>query len=203
MRSAKPVQDAEGPRGAAPRNAGPLGAAHRLVSALETACGWGASACLFAIMIIVFADVALRYLLNSPLAWSYDLISLYLMVAVFFLALSVTQRDHHHVRVDILLARCPPRVRHAMELVGNALTAVVMFTIVVQGGAKAWGNWSSQAVVAGAIPWPTWLNAMLVPIGAGLLLVRLLVSMASRAMAIADGSATAVGEATDSTGRKS
>jgi len=180
-----------------PRGTGPLHAAHRIVSALETACGWGASACLFAIMVIVFADVAMRYLLNAPLAWSYDLISLYMMVAVFFLALSVTQRDHHHVRVDILLARCPPRVRHAMEIIGNALTAVVMFAIVVQGGAKAWGNWSSQAVVAGAIPWPTWLNAVLVPLGAGLLLLRLLVSMAARAAAIAGGSATAVGEASE------
>lgn len=188
-----------------PRGMGPLRTAHRFVSTLETWCGWGAGACLFAIMIIVFADVAMRYLLNSPLVWSYDLISLYLMVAIFFLALSVTQRDHHHVRVDILLVRCPPRVRHAMELIGNALTAVVMFAILVQGGAKTWHNWQSDAVVAGAIPWPTWLTAVFVPIGAGLLLLRLLFSLWSLAAAIAGGWATAVGEssdAPDNAGRK-
>ena len=192
------MQAAEVAGSTAPRGQGPLHTAHRLVGALETWCGWGASACLFAIMIIVFTDVAMRYLLNSPLAWSYDLISLYLMVGVFFLALSVTQRDQHHVRVDILLARCRPRVRHAMELIGNALTAVVMFAILVQGGTRAWSNWQSDAVVAGAIPWPTWLTAVFVPIGAGLLLLRLVVSMGSRAVAIARGSATALGEATDS-----
>lgn len=189
------MQDAEGAGGLAPRGVGLLRTAHRIVSVLETWCGWGASACLFAIMIIVFADVAMRYLLNSPLAWSYDLISLYLMVGVFFLALSVTQRDQHHVRVDILAARCPPRARHAMELIGNALTAVVMFAILVRGSAKAWSNWHSDAVVAGAIPWPTWLTAVFVPIGVGLLLLRLLLSMWSRAAAIAGGWATADGEA--------
>jgi TRAP-type C4-dicarboxylate transport system permease small subunit len=150
---------------------------------------------MFAIMVIVFADVAMRYLLNSPLAWSYDLISLYLMVAVFFLALSATQRDGHHVRVDILLVRCRPRVRHAMELLGNALTAVVMFAIVVQGSFKVRDSWQGDAVVAGAIPWPTWATAVFVPIGAGLLLLRLLFSLWSLAAAIADGSEVAVGTA--------
>ena len=32
--------------------------------------------CLFAMMIIVFVDVVMRYLFNSPLGFSYDLISL-------------------------------------------------------------------------------------------------------------------------------
>ncbi|MCW5656843.1 MAG: TRAP transporter small permease [Burkholderiaceae bacterium] len=176
-----------------PRVRPSLHAAHRAVSLMETVCGWVASACLFAIMVTVFADVAMRYLLNAPLTWSYDFVSLYLMVALFFLALSVTLRDGHHVRVDILWTRCRPRIRHAMELICNALTAVVMFAIVVQGGLKTWDSWQADAVVAGAIPWPTWAMAVFVPIGAGLLLLRLLLSLWSLAAAVADGSEAAVG----------
>lgn len=170
-----------------------LKSVHRSLSALETVWGTAASACLFAIMLIVFIDVGLRYFLNSPLGWSYDLVSLYLMVALFFLALSVTQRDNHHVRVDILLRRVTPKARHAMELVSSALTAVVMIAIFYQGSLKFWSNWQSQDVVAGAVPWPTWLIAVFVPVGVGLLVLRLLFSVASLAVAIAARRHTAVG----------
>ncbi|MDP1538119.1 MAG: TRAP transporter small permease [Burkholderiales bacterium] len=145
-------------------------------------------------MIIVFLDVGMRYFLNAPLGWSYDLISLYLMVALFFLALSVTQRDRHHVRVDILLGRVSPRARHAMELTGNLLTALVMFAILYQGSTKVWDSWQTQAVMAGPIPWPTWLTAIFVPIGTALLLLRLFFSVWALAVAIVSRSATAVGE---------
>ena len=40
---------------------------------------------LFVIMIVVFGDVVMRYVFNSPFSWAYDLIALYLMAAVFTL----------------------------------------------------------------------------------------------------------------------
>jgi TRAP-type C4-dicarboxylate transport system permease small subunit len=166
---------------------------HRFISVLENLWAGVASVCLFAIMLIVFFDVGLRYILNSPLGWSYDLISLYLMVALFFLALSVTQRDDHHVRVDIIFRYVSARGRHAMELVGYLLTIVVLLAIVYQGSLKFWGGWLHNEVVAGAVPWPTWLSAMFVPLGMGLLVLRLMFSVCSLAAAIASGSATAIG----------
>lgn len=166
---------------------------HRTISAFERLWAAAASICLFAIMVIVVVDVALRYLFNAPLGWSYDLISLYLMVALFFLALSVTQRDDHHVRVDIVFRHVSPRVRHAMELVSYLLTVVVLVGIVYQGSVKFWISWQNNDVVAGAVPWPTWLGAVLVPLGVGLLVLRLAFSVFSLALAIAKGSATAIG----------
>ena len=40
---------------------------------------------LFAVMMIVAADVFMRYVFNAPFSWAYDLISLYLMAGAFFL----------------------------------------------------------------------------------------------------------------------
>ena len=171
-----------------------LQSCHRVISALESLSGWVASACLFAIMVIVFFDVGMRYFLNSPLTWSYDLVSLYLMVALFFLSLSMTQRDRHHVRVDILLNHVSPPARHAMNLVGDSLSAVVMLIILYQGFLKFRSNWLTDGVVAGAIPWPTWLTAVFVPIGVGLLVLRLVFSACSLATALATRSATAIGD---------
>lgn len=166
---------------------------HRKILAVEKVWAAAASLCLFAIMVIVVVDVALRYFFNAPLGWSYDLISLYLMVALFFLALSVTQRDDHHVRVDIVFRHVSPRTRHSMELIGYLLTVLVLAAMVYQGSVKFWISWQNNDVVAGAVPWPTWLGAVFVPLGVGLLLLRLLVSVFSLALAIAQGSATAFG----------
>ena len=66
-----------------------LQSTHRSISVVESLWAALASVCLFAIMVIVFLDVGLRYIFNSPLGWSYDVISLYLMVALFFLTVSI------------------------------------------------------------------------------------------------------------------
>lgn len=170
-----------------------LESTHRSISGVESLWAALASVGLFAIMLIVFLDVGLRYIFNSPLGWSYDVISLYLMVALFFLSLSATQRDDHHVRVDIIFRYVSPRVRHAMELVGCLLSIVVLVLIVYQGSRKFWGSWLHNEVVAGAVAWPTWISAIFVPLGVGLLVLRLAFSVCSLSAAIASGSATAVG----------
>lgn len=170
-----------------------LNLAHRLILFLESIWMAVASVALFAIMVIVFCDVGLRYFFNSPLAWSYDLISLYLMVALFFLAVSSTQASNHHVRVDIIFRHVPPHARHVMELIGYILTAAAMIGILYQGSIKFWDNLQAGDVVAGAIPWPTWATAIFVPLGVGLLLLRLVFGTFSLATALATRSATAVG----------
>ena len=62
----------------------------RILRVMERVCSGLAAAMLLAIMLIATLDVAMRYFLNSPLGWSYDLISLYLMAGMFFLAMSST-----------------------------------------------------------------------------------------------------------------
>ena len=170
-----------------------LNLTHRLILFLESIWMAVASVALFAVMVIVFCDVGMRYFFNSPLAWSYDLISLYLMVALFFLTLSSTQASNHHVRVDIIFRHVPPHARHVMELIGYILTAVVMIGIVYQGSIKFWGNLQAGDVVAGAIPWPTWATVVFIPLGVGLLLLRLVFGIFSLATALATRSAFAVG----------
>ena len=181
---------------------GPLARADRFIGRLESVGTALASLALFAIMLIVFFDVGRRYIFNSPLGWSYDLISLYLMVAVFFLSLSATQRDNHHVRVDILLRSAPPRLRHVLMLAGYLLTVVVMAGIFYQNLVKFWTSYQANDAVGLVIAWPTWISVVMVPIGVGLLILRLLFEVVSLATAAAAGTADVVGvrEITDDDG---
>jgi TRAP-type C4-dicarboxylate transport system permease small subunit len=145
----------------------------RGLAVLET--GLAALACLAlaAIMLIVVVDVAMRYALSMPLGWSYDLIGLYLLVAVFFLMLPDTLHHHGHVAIDLFTNVLPRRLRHPGLAAGYSAGAVVMALI----GFEAWGRfgaaYAGQDRIAALVPWLTWPAYLIVTVGTALLTVRL------------------------------
>lgn len=158
-----------------------------VLGVLERALTVIAAISLFAIMALVVADVFMRYVLNSPLSFTYDLIGLYLMAGVFFLTLSDTLRVHAHVGVDILLSRASPTGRRLSEIV-TALTGLFVFILISKVGfERAFENYEQHDVLAGAIPWPTWISAALVPFGCGVLVLRLALQLAGNMLSLASG----------------
>ncbi len=133
-----------------------------------------AAASLFGIMLIVVFDVVMRYGLNAPLSWSYELISMYLMVVLFFFALSHTLADDGHICVDILHIRISARSRHFCLAAGYWLSAVLFSIILWISAERTWVSYIQQDVTAGEIAWPMWLSQLCVPVGVGLLLARIL-----------------------------
>jgi TRAP-type C4-dicarboxylate transport system permease small subunit len=144
----------------------------RLLDGIDRAFAAASGVCMFAIMLVVVADVALRYLFNSPLAWSYDVISLYLMVGMFFFGVSDTLRGHGHVAIDLVQKRMSPAGRHAGESIGYALTTIVAAAIAAQAHGRLTESWAADEVMAGAYDWPTWLAMAPVAAGAAMLTVR-------------------------------
>ena len=158
-----------------------------VLSVLERALTVIAAASLFAIMALVVADVFMRYVMNSPLSFTYDLIGLYLMAGVFFLTLSDTLRVHAHVGVDILLSRAPPAGRRMSEIV-TALTGLFVFVLISKVGfERALENYEQHDVLAGAIAWPTWISAALVPFGCGVLVLRLALQLVGNVLSLVSG----------------
>lgn len=161
--------------------------AAEVLGVLERALTVIAAASLFAIMALVVADVFMRYVMNSPLSFTYDLIGLYLLAGVFFLTLSDTLRVHAHVGVDVLLSRAPPAGRRLSEIV-TALTGLFVFTLICKVGfERALENYEQHDVLAGAIPWPTWISAALVPFGCGVLVLRLALQLVGNVISLASG----------------
>jgi TRAP-type C4-dicarboxylate transport system permease small subunit len=157
-----------------------LTAGERFASAL-------AAVALFLIMAIVASDVALRYLFNRPWGWSYDFISLYVMVGLFFLALSRTFAVNGHVSVDLLHHYLTPSTRRWCELVICLLSAG-LFALVTQAGAiRAWQSYVDNDILAGGLAWPSWPSAALMPLGAGMITLRLSLSMVCHAYTLVTG----------------
>lgn len=159
--------------------------ANRIITALENTLGVLASLMLLAIMLLVVLDVAMRYVFRAPLGWSYDLISMYLMAGLFFFSLSVTLQHEEHVRVDLLLKHFPPAMRHLAEFVTYLAASVVFGLIVYITFSKAVHSFQANEVAPGEIPWPAWLSIALVPVGAGLLLLRMLFRLVGHALSLA------------------
>lgn len=145
----------------------------RAIALLEEFAIHVAATVLFAIMTIVVIDVALRYLFRSPLSWSYDLISLYLMAAVFLLSLSHTLREGKHINVNLFSRHFSDRVRLAIAAIGGIAILFVFVMVFREGALRTWQAWRANDVLGGAIAWPTWAAQILIPLGFGLIVLRL------------------------------
>ena len=159
--------------------------ANRLVERLEDVGGMLAAVSIFAMMAIVFVDVFLRYFLRSPLSWSYDLISLYLVPIVFFLVLPETFRKDNHIAVDLLYLRLPESTRRITRLAIATLTIPVFLDIVMLSLKDASQAYRNNEVLSGAILWPTWIPLVVVALGCGLLVLRLALDAVALLVALA------------------
>lgn len=159
----------------------------KALTAIERVTSAIAAVFMFAIMIIVFSDVVMRYVFNRPFSWAYDLISLYVMAGVFFLSLSGTYAVNGHISVDILLPRFTAIVQRLCIIVSNVVGLAIFVPITWLGYQRALDNYVSGDVMAGAIPWPTWASAAFVPIGAGILALRLAVHLVANTASLLTG----------------
>jgi TRAP-type C4-dicarboxylate transport system permease small subunit len=154
---------------------------------IETAFMYGAATGMVAIMMIVVVDVVLRYVFSAPLSWSYDVVSMYLVSFVIFLALAESFRRGVHIKVDLIQRLRGTRVLAAAELVGYAASLLLfglILQLLVSQGLEAF---FASDVVDGAIPWPTWPPYFIAALGTGLLWLRMLLSLALRLIAFASG----------------
>ena len=149
----------------------------RLVDRLENVAILGAGLCLLVMMLVVTLDVLMRYGFNAPLGWVYDLVGKYLIVAAFFLAVSETFRRGGHVAVDLFRNMMKPGVRRAVDTLGYIFIVPVLLAIVVTGFQTLKRAYLRDEVITGVVSWPTWPYYVFVPIGIGLLLIRVILHL--------------------------
>ena len=131
---------------------------------------------LFALMFVVVGDVVLRYLFNAPLQWSYEVISSYLMPGLFFFAASHTLKAHAHVAVDIVHNYVSRRTRYVLEALVSVLAAPVFLYCTFVSARNTWDDLATAATSTSGLALPTWTISLMLPIGFGLLTLRLFIN---------------------------
>jgi TRAP-type C4-dicarboxylate transport system permease small subunit len=157
-----------------------IGKAEALLAAI-------ASVVLFAVMAIVASDVAMRYVFNHPFGWSYDLVSLYFTLVLFYFCLSRAFSGHAHVGVDILHYYVSARTRRVFALLTCVISAPLFATIAAVTFERAVNAYARHDIIEGAIEWPTWAYIALAPLGTGLLTLRLLIDAVAHAVTLGGG----------------
>ena len=94
----------------------------------ELLLGVAASAILFAMMVLTFVDVVLRYVFNRPIASAFELTELMLVVLIFAGLPLVSLADEHAVMdfVDRLLG---PRGQRLVVAMIHGISAAFMFLL--------------------------------------------------------------------------
>ncbi len=159
----------------------------RVVDAIDNVLVTIGCLLLFALMCLVVADVGRRYLFNAPIAWSYEVVNHFLMPGVFFYTVSHTLKAHAHVAVDILHNYVGTRTRYVFELIGTVLALPVFALVTWLAAGRTLEEWRSAAEASSGLAAPTWAISIVLPLGFGMLTLRLALNAVGYGLSLASG----------------
>ncbi len=85
-----------------------------------------------AIVLLVFINVAMRYILNSGLTWSEE-IAVNLFVWVIFLGAILAALEGSHIKVDLLTNQLSPKMQKVFLVIANSFVLLAM-GVLISGG---------------------------------------------------------------------
>lgn len=127
---------------------------------------------LIVMMVLVSADVLGRYIFNSPLHGTNELVE-FLMVGLFYFTVSRAQALRTHIRVEFLLTYFSPHLRIKLDIFCHLLGLLIFALIVWQSGRAALQAWKLGETTFGVILFPLFPSKILVPLGSFLFCLRL------------------------------
>ncbi len=144
----------------------------RALDALYAASAGLAALSLFGIFAVMMVQMALRQV-DVQFPGSDDL-SAYLCAGTTFFALAATFKRGELIRVGMALDRLGPGARRIAELIALTLAALVVGYITWWTGQDTLFSLEIEEVAQGTVPYPLWIPKLVMPIGAGLLLVAII-----------------------------
>jgi len=143
-----------------------------------------AMALLVPMMFLVTGDVIGRYLFKSPIPAVFEINSCFIMVAVVFFPLAYVHERGQHVFVTLFTDKFPPRVRAALETFSLVLGALAFGLIGGYGTKFAIKATKVREYSPGIIDVPVWISKWIVPIGAFIFCLALLLDGAKHIQTI-------------------
>jgi TRAP-type C4-dicarboxylate transport system permease small subunit len=124
--------------------------------------------------VIIFVDVSMRYLLNSPLVWAFETCEYLLAVAALF-SFAIAFQKNRHLRIEIFVEKLPPRVQYWNRL--GMLVLATAFTAI-----WAWQSvmfvWESFRLgrLSQVLRFPQWIPQLSLIVGTAALFLAVLVA---------------------------
>lgn len=157
------------------------GVLDRGLRVLELAALMIASAFLLTTMLLVSLDSLMRYALNKPLLFQYTLTEDYLLVGLITMSLAWGFRTGGYIRINGLAAFLPPRAAEWLLRAGLLFSAAYIAALGWKAGQEFLKTALTGEAKIGVIAWPVWASWIWLPLGLGLLALRLLLTAAGPA----------------------
>ncbi|MES1925828.1 TRAP transporter small permease [Salinisphaera sp. T31B1] len=152
----------------------------RIHHGVDVALFWLAGVALVAMMVLVSVDVVARYLFNAPLTFQFELTTNYLMVMVATLALPWCERRGSFIRLSVIGRWLGVRGHNLLHAFNAIAAALVLAAIAWFSGVRTLDKYLGGDAMFGVIDWPVWLSTIWVPVGCGMLSLRLVVDALRR-----------------------
>lgn len=128
----------------------------------------------------VAVDVVARKVFGRPLPGTLAAVTHYYMVIAVFAPLALVERGRGHISVDVVEAMLPARARRWLDGLTRLAAALAMAMVAWRGWVESVRDWEiGAAQVQGGDLLPVWPSHFIVPLGAGLMAIALLLSAAS------------------------
>lgn len=116
-----------------------------------------------AMVLIIFANVVLRYVFNSGLMWSEE-VALLLAVWFIFIAMSLGVKQNLHINISIIPeGKLPPRLSRILDIIKSLAILILALTMLLDGWKLV--GFTMQSIMP-ATQWPAGLLYAILPISA-------------------------------------
>jgi TRAP-type mannitol/chloroaromatic compound transport system permease small subunit len=109
----------------------------RLVGAIGGLFAWTA----LLLVVVMATNVLLRYMFSVGSVWAQEL-EWHLLVPICLIGMAFALNQADHVRVDILFARYPERVKHLIDLIGHVTFVLIAGLIIVLSWRYVMQSWN-------------------------------------------------------------
>ncbi len=136
--------------------------------------GWLAGSLAVIMMAALVREVGGRYFFNAPTDWAVDL-NAFLLVGMVYIGSAFTTSVDGHVRADFFYGRFGKRGKARLDLVIDAVCIYYAVVVTWEGWKLAWESLVYGEVSTGGVRWPLFPFQVLVPLGAALVILLLVV----------------------------
>ena len=123
-------------------------------------------------VVLVNANVIMRYFFNSPIRWAEEVVTS-LFVWTVFIGSAYAYRKHSHLGVDILVNLMPPKMKAVVKAVMSVVELFVLSMLTVISSQYVYHLIFNRAgklkvIMTDMLRIPKWWTGIAVPIGFGL-----------------------------------
>ena len=125
------------------------------------------------VMLVVCADVILRYFFNRPMFWVLESTQ-FALVFITFLGAAWVLKNDGHVRMDIVINRLSQRTQNQINIATSIFCAIACLVVTWYGVKVWWDYFQIDYLYAGSLVIPAYYLEAVIPIGGSLLFIQFL-----------------------------